>query len=182
MISFPPATEMFQFAGFASFTYGFSEGSSRRMGFPHSDIVGSKLARSSPTLFAACHVLHRLLAPRHPPDALLCLRTCPRDWTDRQTVISQPGTTRPASDGGTRLSEDDPIMTRRPFSNRVTQRHASNGTGPKDPSRQRMPSFLFTMCNNDDDHRAQPSTAPNRFLPEETGPASAYLTLTREAP
>ena len=80
LISFPPATEMFQFAGFASLTYGFSEGSSRRMGFPHSDIVGSKLARSSPTLFAACHVLHRLLAPRHPPDALLCLRTCPRDW------------------------------------------------------------------------------------------------------
>ena len=122
---------MFQFAGFASFTYGFSEGSSRRMGFPHSDIVGSKLARSSPTLFAACHVLHRLLAPRHPPDALLCLRTCPRDWTDRQTVISQPGTTRPASDGGTRLSEDDPIATLRSRSNRVTQRHASNGTGPK---------------------------------------------------
>jgi len=27
-------------------------------------------ARGSPGLFAACHVLHRLLAPRHPPDAL----------------------------------------------------------------------------------------------------------------
>ena len=38
--------------------------------FPHSEIVGSKLIRSSPTLIAAYHVLHRLLPPRHPPDAL----------------------------------------------------------------------------------------------------------------
>src|SRR3989442_9706639 len=42
-------------------------------GFPHSDIPGSKLACSSPRLFAACHVLHRLLAPRHPPYALSSL-------------------------------------------------------------------------------------------------------------
>ena len=41
-----------------------------RCGLPHSDIHGSKGARPSPQLFAACHVLHRLLAPRHPPDAL----------------------------------------------------------------------------------------------------------------
>ena len=43
------------------------------VGFPHSDIRGSKLTRSSPQLFAACHVLHRLLAPRHPPNALMTL-------------------------------------------------------------------------------------------------------------
>ena len=42
-------------------------------GFPHSDIPGSKLARSSPRLFAACHVLHRFPAPRHPPHALSSL-------------------------------------------------------------------------------------------------------------
>ena len=40
---------------------------------PHSEIPGSKPARGSPGLFAACHVLHRLLAPRHPPDALAFL-------------------------------------------------------------------------------------------------------------
>ena len=40
-------------------------------GLPHSDIHGSKPARGSPWLFAACHVLHRLLVPRHPPNALL---------------------------------------------------------------------------------------------------------------
>ena len=39
-------------------------------GFPHSEIAGSKLAHSSPTLIAACHVLHRLYMPRHPPNAL----------------------------------------------------------------------------------------------------------------
>ena len=40
---------------------------------PHSDIHGSKPARGSPWLFAACHVLRRLLVPRHPPNALLSL-------------------------------------------------------------------------------------------------------------
>jgi hypothetical protein len=40
---------------------------------PHSDIHGSTPARGSPWLFAACHVLHRLLVPRHPPNALLAL-------------------------------------------------------------------------------------------------------------
>src|SRR5262249_47439385 len=42
-------------------------------GFPHSDISGSMSARDSPELFAACHVLHRLLAPSHPPLALCTL-------------------------------------------------------------------------------------------------------------
>ena len=42
---------------------------------PHSEIPGSTIARISPGLFAACHALHRLSVPRHPPDALL-LRSC----------------------------------------------------------------------------------------------------------
>jgi hypothetical protein len=42
-------------------------------GFPHSEILGSKLVRSSPRLIAAYHVLHRLSAPRHPPNALKAL-------------------------------------------------------------------------------------------------------------
>ena len=40
---------------------------------PHSDIPGSKLVCSSPRLFAAYCVLHRLLAPRHSPCALSSL-------------------------------------------------------------------------------------------------------------
>ena len=42
-------------------------------GFPHSDIGGSPDICSSPPLFAAYHVLHRLSVPRHPPCALSCL-------------------------------------------------------------------------------------------------------------
>ena len=40
-------------------------------GFPHSDISGSMDICSSPKLFAAYHVFHRLLVPRHPPCALI---------------------------------------------------------------------------------------------------------------
>ena len=42
-------------------------------GFPHSDICGSMDICSYPQLFAAYHVFHRLLVPRHPPCALSCL-------------------------------------------------------------------------------------------------------------
>ena len=42
-------------------------------GFPHSDICGSMCICHSPQLFAAYHVFHRLLVPRHPPCALIRL-------------------------------------------------------------------------------------------------------------
>lgn len=80
---------MFQFPGFALKTLCIqvmstwfisrlihAEASNNRSmsgGFPHSDIPGSKGALASPGLIAECHVLHRLLPPRHPPNALLAL-------------------------------------------------------------------------------------------------------------
>ena len=64
---------MVQFAGFASRPYGFRPGYPIRGGLPHSDIPGSTFAPNSPGLFAGCHVLRRLLVPRHPPDALKAL-------------------------------------------------------------------------------------------------------------
>ena len=51
--------------------YTVTEGFS--VGFPHSDISGSLDMCSSPKLFAAYHVFHRLSVPRHPPCALSCL-------------------------------------------------------------------------------------------------------------
>ncbi len=42
-------------------------------GLPHSEIQGSKPITGSPWLIAGYHVLHRLLLPRHPPNALLAL-------------------------------------------------------------------------------------------------------------
>ena len=68
---------MFQFRPFPAYDYFIHRtlyGSSP-YGFPHSDICGSKLICSSPQLFAACHVLHRLLMPRHSPCALLRLNS-----------------------------------------------------------------------------------------------------------
>ena len=47
--------------------------SSSLVWFPNSDIRGSGLICSSPRLFAACHVLRRLLMPRHSPYALFSL-------------------------------------------------------------------------------------------------------------
>ncbi len=41
--------------------------------FPNSEICGSRLICSSPQLIAACHVLRRLLMPRHSPCALYSL-------------------------------------------------------------------------------------------------------------
>ena len=85
-MSFPPGTEMFQFSGFASpkpilfsLVIPFPlnsrpDHSGQKLngegGLSHSEIVGSKVAHTSPTLIAACHVLHRLYMPRHSPDAL----------------------------------------------------------------------------------------------------------------
>ena len=45
----------------------------QRAGLPHSDTRGSRAARASPRIFAACRVLPRLREPRHPPCALVTL-------------------------------------------------------------------------------------------------------------
>jgi hypothetical protein len=55
--------------------YVFSRGSRNLTceGLPHSEIPGSKPVCGSPRLIAACHVLHRFSAPRHPPSTLSSL-------------------------------------------------------------------------------------------------------------
>ena len=73
---------MFQFRRFPTHTYFiqrtlYEYGS---YGFPHSDIPGSSDICSSPRLFAACHVLRRLLMPRHSPCALIRLTLRPRGF------------------------------------------------------------------------------------------------------
>ena len=66
---------MFQFRAFPSYSYLIHRTILRYClsVFPHSEISGSSLICSSPKLFAACHVLHRLLMPRHSPCALISL-------------------------------------------------------------------------------------------------------------
>ncbi len=95
LMSFPPATKMFQFAGFASRSYVFTPRYLKRGGFPHSEISGLTPARGSPELIATCYVLHRLSVPRHPPNALLTLdptktvmhgNQAARDWIPGATL------------------------------------------------------------------------------------------------
>ena len=75
VIYFPPGTEMVHFPGLARTRLCIQRAVIwfYQIGFPHSDIPGSKPACGSPGLIAACHVLHRLLAPRHSPYALSSL-------------------------------------------------------------------------------------------------------------
>ena len=66
---------MFQFRAFPSYAYFIQRTIPEYCsgGFPHSEISGSTDICSSPKLIAACHVLLRLLMPRHSPCALISL-------------------------------------------------------------------------------------------------------------
>jgi hypothetical protein len=74
-LSFPSGTEMVHFPEFARTRLCIQRAVRRfcRRGFPHSEISGSTPVCGSPKLIAACHVLHRLFLPRHPPCALSSL-------------------------------------------------------------------------------------------------------------
>ena len=72
LLSFPPATKMFQFAGFARTDLLIQ---SAVFGLPHSEISGSLLVSSSPKLIVGHHVLLRLCVPRYPPLAFCSLTT-----------------------------------------------------------------------------------------------------------
>jgi hypothetical protein len=118
---------MFQFPRFASAAYGFSGGyaSITSRGFPHSGIRGSVPACGFPRLIAACHALHRFLAPRHPPSALSSLTT---DFRRRSgfsriayAVVKEPnGPARgpePTTPGGDdRIRTGDPLRARQVLS------------------------------------------------------------------
>jgi len=70
LMSFPAGNEMFHFPAFPTSPDTMTLKHLGCFWLPHSDIPGSKLARSSPRLFAARYVLRRLLLPRHSPCAL----------------------------------------------------------------------------------------------------------------
>jgi hypothetical protein len=60
-------------------------------GFPHSEIHGSKPIPGSPWLNAGYHVLHRLLLPRHPPNALFALDLIQKEqgWFNLSSWVSK---------------------------------------------------------------------------------------------
>src|SRR4051794_13927928 len=142
-------------------------------GLPHSEIPGSTIARISPGLFAACHVLHRLSVPRHPPDALTLRLSATPDgkdhiwWNLCSTV------------GGTRSSTGDLVIgaTNSPFRRHSHAEPAnssqSSQTGAGGRSARSHNSLLYD-CQSTTCQLAPPKRAPPAisgiFLPR-SGPA-----------
>ena len=115
LFSFPAGTEMVHFPALSSTAYVFS----RRYpgitldGLPHSEISGSTLVCSSPKLIAAYHVLHRLLAPRHPPYALSSLSTL-GNW--RTPRIRNVGRRRRSPDAASAARSESQVPRQPPLS------------------------------------------------------------------
>jgi hypothetical protein len=82
-------------------------------GFPHSEISGSTPVCGSPKLIAACHVLHRLLAPRHPPYALSSLSTL-GNW--RTPRIRNVGRRRRSPDAASAARSESQVPRQPPLS------------------------------------------------------------------
>ena len=97
---------MFQFRRFPAYAYLIQRTLTEycSAGFPHSKIPGSKLMCSSPRLIAACHVLHRLLMPRHSPCALISLTS-----SERTSYPSLPCKHESSLTPSLLLSESDPL-------------------------------------------------------------------------
>ena len=74
LFSLPGGTKMFQFPPLASAHIKVRMTVLQTAGLSHSDTAGSRDICSSPALFAAYRVLHRLREPRHPPCALSYFR------------------------------------------------------------------------------------------------------------
>jgi hypothetical protein len=89
LLSFPPGTEMVHFPGFARTRLWIQRAVSGICPerFPHSEIPGSMGASPSPGLIAGGHVLHRWLAPRHPPYALSSLTIISAQHTEKQSSV-----------------------------------------------------------------------------------------------
>ena len=80
LISLPSGTEMFHFPELAPLSLCIQQKGDRalpRTGFPIRKSPDQSLFDGSPKHIAVFHVLHRLLAPRHPPDALTYLQLTP---------------------------------------------------------------------------------------------------------
>ena len=84
---------MFQFRRFPAYAYLIQRTLTEycSAGFPHSEISGSKAVCASPKLIAACHVLLRLLMPRHSPCALISLTLVESVLPDSINIMNYAG-------------------------------------------------------------------------------------------
>jgi hypothetical protein len=102
---------------------------------PHSEIHGSKLVRSSPWLIAAYHVLHRLSAPRHPPDAL---KSLDRSHHQCPPLLRPAILGRPVADV---IDKKDQFLCRICL---TTMRSSLAGRGVRQPPLARRPDKSFS--------------------------------------
>ena len=131
------------------------------VGFPHSEIPGSKPVRGSPRLIAAYYVLHRLHAPRHPLDALKALDRshyrCPQHSRRSCTAVPSSGRTIAASrvmrqydrsdhkNQNSRAAADLPgVRVKQSDWASLNDVERSGGFGPRDRGRQ---TLLFVRRN-----------------------------------
>ena len=105
-------------------------------GFPHSEIHGSKLILSSPWLIAEYHVLHRLLLPRHPPNALIALDLI-RKKKDPHHCSVLRGTWRPREASSVKACI---IYSRLPHSEKTWLVYLTWTTPPFVPKNNRTPT------------------------------------------
>ena len=128
-------------------------------GFPHSEIRGSKGALPSPRLIAECHVLHRLLSPRHSPNALHALD--PIQKTQDPRVAPPANAPEPLSFSQSPSSTDDdrPRSVHRlgktAFARPQPEGHAAGTPPTRDDPQKRL---VFLSLHDVKDHKG-----PNKF-------------------
>ena len=129
-------------------------------GFPHSEILGSKLVRSSPRLIAAYHVLHRLSAPRHPPNALMTLDCSHYRRPPSPHPLGRGADESPIAEGQDDDRKDHFLLRTHPRALRSSGAHCDNRLSDVTPVRrlkllngtdQDRMRFLFTMLDNPPD-------------------------------
>jgi hypothetical protein len=143
-----------------------------RMGFPIRRSRDHRLVSTSPGLIAATHVLHRLLAPRHPPCALVLLiekntslplwsfqgarghvaRPYEKPPRGRSLKTQQRARRGRRSSRRALISDDRPLESGRPSTSRAAYRSWSSGIPRKEVIQPqlplRLPCYDFTPITN----------------------------------
>jgi hypothetical protein len=160
-------------------------------GLPHSEILGSQPARGSPRLIAACHVLPRLLAPRHPPDALLSLdppaTSAPHDVDD--VAGTPPAGARHLQEGPPAGEIKATTRTTTSFSDRSVVEHDGtmlipmpNGPHPRDgKTKKRVPGRNLPAPVHGTTHQEPPARRPEAPMPHERA-SHHHHTMCKEQP
>ena len=139
---------------------------SRVLGFPIRTSADQNLVDSSPQLFAVTHVLHRFLAPRHPPLALCSLekQRCSCLLCSSQRASPAPGSCEHAHRHAVAAELD---------AHAVREGHALAGRLPQNRREDKVPSIRVerrTDPTTFDFISTEPTSAPtgNWFEPDRT--------------